>query len=114
VVSVGLRDVHGEWAARYVVGAPANDQRVLALLRRRVGHLVGGRPLFLYRQVVHQMSRRRHHSQRQKRLTCKQQLVTSHFYVFFLLVSGLKPLVGRQEGRPACKKLSVGVLSVTI
>jgi len=48
-----LRDMDREGTARDVVGAPANDQCVVSLLRRRVRHLVGGRSLFLYRQVVH-------------------------------------------------------------
>jgi len=68
-----LGDVDGERAARYVVGAPANDQCVVALLRRRVRHLVGGRTLLLDREVVHQVPGWRHHSQRQQRLTCRHR-----------------------------------------
>jgi len=70
LLASGLRDVDGEGAARDVVCAPADDQCVLSLLGRRVRHLVGGRSLFLHRQIVHEMSRRRHHTQRQQRLAC--------------------------------------------
>jgi len=43
-------------------------------------------------------------------LLTSYNLAVEEFYVIFLFVSALTVLVGRQEGHPACKKLSDEVL----
>jgi len=37
---------------------------------------------------------------------------TAIIYLFMVMISALTLLVGRQEGHPACKKLSGGVLAL--
>ena len=42
---------------------------------------------------------------------CEGNILNTIFYFYFIIISALTLLVGRQEGHPACKNLSDGILA---